>query len=250
MDSREVARDHYTALQSFYSKLTPNLAIHLPLWLPGTLTVEAALMNAVQSMASACKVTKGQQILDAGCGLGGTAFWLAEKFGAQVLGVSNSAPNIEYARRIATDRKLAHLTKFEMADLMTATFGEDTFDAVWNLESINYLCPKQAYIERTFRILKPGGRWLCMDRFGDLNAAGEDGNRNAVATLTTGVYTTRHWEGAGVLQNYMTRAGFVDVQYSDLTQFVLPPGQRRRVTGPAAIRALLPTLWKPASFRE
>src|ERR1700733_6658130 len=167
MGPREAARDHYTSLQGFYERLTRSSAIHLPLWLPGTATAEEALMNALRYMANSCQPSRGQQILDAGCGLGGTAFWLAEQFRARVLGVSNSASNIDRCLELARDKGLGQLAEFQTDDLMTAVFDENTLDSVWNLESINYLCPKQTYIERTLRILKPGGRWVCMDRYCD-----------------------------------------------------------------------------------
>jgi ubiquinone/menaquinone biosynthesis C-methylase UbiE len=243
------ASEHYTALQGFYEKLTRNRAIRIPLWLPGTRTLEEAMLHAHVYMAKAAKPTKGRQILDAGCGLGSTAFWLAKSFAVRVVGVSNSESNIDRCRELAADLGLKHLTDFRVADLMTSVFAEGAFDSVWNLESLNYLAPKQQYIQKVFGMLKPGGTWVCMDRYGDLSGC-RDGVKGAtLAALTTGFYTPQHWEGAAALQTYMLQAGFGNITYLNLTEYALPSRAARRRGGWAAAPVLWASLLRPSSFR-
>jgi ubiquinone/menaquinone biosynthesis C-methylase UbiE len=236
------ASEHYTALQGFYEKLTRHRAVRIPLWLPGTRTLEEAMMNAHVYMAKAAQPAEGRRILDAGCGLGDTAFWLAKSFAVRVVGVSNSESNIHRCRELAEDLDLRHLTDFRVADLMTSVFPEGAFDSVWNLESLNYLAPKQQYIQKVFGMLKPGGTWVCMDRYGDLSGC-RDG------LLTTGFYSPQHWEGAAALQAYMLQAGFGGITYLNLTEYALPSRAARSREGCAAAPALLASLLRPASFR-
>jgi len=66
MDHVSAAADHYTALQRFYERLTGGLSIHLPLWMPGTRTLDQATLNAVTCMANTCNVRQGHYVLDAG----------------------------------------------------------------------------------------------------------------------------------------------------------------------------------------
>ncbi|MGA2736898.1 MAG: methyltransferase domain-containing protein [Bryobacteraceae bacterium] len=237
------AAEHYTALELFYEKLTGDLSIHLPLWMPGTQTLHQATTNGHALMAEASQVAPGQYVLDAGCGLGATAFWLARHFTVRVLGVSNSASNVARCRQLARDREAGHLTDFQTADLMANPFRGDTFDSVWNLESINYLCPKSEYIRETFRILKPGGTWVSMDRYGDVSHAG-----SVAAPLTAGFYTAAHWEGIPALLEYMRQAGFADAAYLDLTPHVLHAPGKRRVGGPRAALALLSSVRHPSAY--
>jgi cyclopropane fatty-acyl-phospholipid synthase-like methyltransferase len=249
MDTGQTAGDHYTSLQGFYERLTRHLAIRIPLWLPGTSTLEEAMMHAHTYMAQAAKPAKGQYILDAGCGLGSTAFWLAREFEARVLGVSNSASNIDRCLALAKERDLRHLTDFRVADLMTSEFPEETFDSVWNLESLNYLCPKQHYVQKAFGMLRPGGTWVCMDRYSDVRGCDDGRNQAAEAVLTTGLYTPQHWVDAGGLQAYMRQAGFIDVSYLDLTEYAVASRAQRRRGGSGAAPALLTSVWRPSSFR-
>jgi cyclopropane fatty-acyl-phospholipid synthase-like methyltransferase len=231
MERIYAASDHYTALQRFYERLTGDFSIHLPLWLPGTQSLSQATLNAVICMADTCKIRQGDYVLDAGCGLGGTAFWLAKSLGARVLGISDSDPNIQRCRELAADRDPAGLTEFQTADLMKSPFADDTFNFVWNLESINYLCPKERYIQDVFRILKPGGVWVSMDRYGDFSKASGSADRRIIAPLTSGFYTPRHWEGVPALLAHMQRAGFVNTCYGDLTRYLLASPGKRLVGG-------------------
>jgi cyclopropane fatty-acyl-phospholipid synthase-like methyltransferase len=236
------AAQHYSALELFYEKLTGDLSIHLPLWMPGTETLHQATANGPAAMAELSKIAAGQYVLDAGCGLGATAFWLAQQFQVRVLGVSNSESNVERCRQLARHRDPGRLTGFQTVDLMDHTFPDDTFDAVWNLESINYLCPKRQYIQDTFRILKPGGIWVSMDRYGDVSQAGR-----VAAPLTRGFYSAAHWEGIPTLLEYMRQSGFADAAYLDLTAHVLRAPGKRRVGGPRAALALLSSLRHPSA---
>lgn len=243
------ASEHYTALQGFYERLTRDRAIRIPLWLPGTRTLEEAMTNAQVRMADATKPVEGQQILDAGCGLGSTAFWLAKSFAVRVLGVSNSESNVARCRQLAANLGLNHLTDFQCADLMTSAFPEGVFDSVWNLESLNYLAPKQQYIQKVFDMLKPGGTWVCMDRFADLSGCQDGVRRGAPAALTTGFYTPQHWEGVGALEAHMLQARFRDITYLDLTEYVLHSRSARRRSGSIGAPAILAALGRPSSLR-
>jgi tocopherol O-methyltransferase len=243
------AREHYSALQQFYERLTGDLSIHLPLSLPGTASLEDAHANAAKLMARTARISAGQRVLDAGCGLGGTAFWLRENYSADVFGVTNSVANMHECRRLATVRRMNELMYFIAADLMALPFAPHTFDCVWNLESLNYLSPKQAYIQDVWRVLKPAGTWVCMDRFGDSTSWDRPASRRSAHVLAGGLYTARHWESAATLQDYMRIAGFIDITYTDLTACVLPGPGRRRVSASAAASAVLSTLRNPAAFR-
>ena len=243
MNRPNTAAEHYSALELFYEKLTGDLSIHLPLWQPGTRTLLEATTNGPIAMAKAARISSGQYVLDAGCGLGATAFWLAQRFAVRVLGVSNSSSNIERCRQLAQDRDPGHLTDFQVADLMHAPFPDEMFDSVWNLESINYLCPKRKYIQNVYRILKPGGTWVSTDRYGDVTGAGA-----LAAPLTTGFYSTAHWERVPALLAYMREAGFEDATYLDLTAHVMRAPGRRRVAGPRSALALGASLRRPAAY--
>jgi len=58
------AAEHYTALELFYEKLTGDLSIHLPLWMPGTQTLHQATTNGHALMAEASQVGSKPQSME------------------------------------------------------------------------------------------------------------------------------------------------------------------------------------------
>ncbi len=219
---------HYTVLEDFYAHLFDNLSIHYPLWLPSTRDNEEGTLNSNRIMAQACQLRNGQTVLDAGCGLGGSAFWLAGRFGARVIGLSVCESNIIRCRRMARQLRVEHLARFAVGDFMRSPFADGTFNVVWNLESFIYARPKQNYIGEVVRMLRTGGSWVCLDGFIDANRCSNPRNRKSLAKMSAGfAQTLGHWEPVPQLLEYMEEAGFRDVRYDDLTRYVMAAPPRR-----------------------
>jgi cyclopropane fatty-acyl-phospholipid synthase-like methyltransferase len=198
-------------------------------------------------MASVVAPQSGGYLLDAGCGLGGTACWLGASFNCRVLGVSNSPRNIARCRRFAADRGVANVS-FQVADLMS-DFGEaGAFDAVWSLESLNYLYPKRDFVRRVFGLLKPGGVWLCMDRFFSPEKCSTEVPGRLVAPLVTGFYGARHWLDEEQVREAMRAEGFERVEFTDLTSAVTDLPRRRRGSAARIVRSVAVSLLHPRSY--
>lgn len=226
----KVAR-HYAVLQDFYEGVFGNLSIHYPLWLPGTRNNGEGTNNSNRYMAEACGVQQTQKILDAGCGLGASAFWLAEHYSVQVFALSICGSNIARCREVSERRQLGHLVKFAVANFMQPPFPNNTFDVVWNLESFNYARPKKSYIEKVFQLLRPGGAWVCLDGFIDGSQCRSGRNARKLARINEGfAHTPEHWEGVLAIMQYMGQAGFKDVRYDDLTRYVTAAPRRGFLT--------------------
>ncbi len=215
------ASHHYTVLQRFYERMFSSLAIHYPLWLPGTSTMDEALQNPNRVMAEAAGVARGMHVLDAGCGLGHSAFWLAETFGVRVTGISIADSNIERCREIARERGLDRLVHFETRDFMRLDYPDASFDVVWNLESVNYAHPRTDYLADVLRILKPGGRWVGLDGFADPMRCLIGRRRRWLKTVDRGfAFEPGHWQPAESMVPMLHDLGFVDAAVRDLTPYV------------------------------
>jgi len=70
------------------------------------------------------------RILDLGCGKGAVLIRLAKTFGFQVLGIDAMLPFLEEANHKARAYKVAHLCKFESADIRQFTSIPHDFDVV------------------------------------------------------------------------------------------------------------------------
>ena len=155
---------YYTEHTDFMVKRAGDLlAYHYGLWGPDTTTDEEALLRAELTLVQGCDLRPGRHVLDAGCGVGGTAIMLAETYGVQVTGLTNCEPHVEVAEGQARQRGVDHLTEFRYGDFMDFPFPDASFDSVLNHNSFCYAADKLAYLQGVHRVLKPGGRWQAVD---------------------------------------------------------------------------------------
>lgn len=117
-----------------------------------------AIANANATLAALARVERGDKVLDAGCGRGGSCFWLAENRGAIPVGVNLVASQLEYAQREANRRGLSRQIELRRADFTNTPFDSGSFDVVWALESLCHSPTKRTFYAEASRLLKPGGR--------------------------------------------------------------------------------------------
>lgn len=100
------------------------------------------------------------QILDVGCGIGGSSLYLADKFQAQVTGITLSPVQAKRATERALEAGLQEKTQFLVADALEMPFEPNSFDLVWSLESAEHFPNKIKFLQESYRVLKPGGTLL------------------------------------------------------------------------------------------
>jgi len=156
-------KDHYDQCSPHYQSLWGR-HIHHGLWRPGKehLSKEEAQEVLVDEMLARAELPAGAKVLDVGCGVGGTSIKLA-KLGHNLTGVSLSPKQIEMAKENAS--KEGAEVRFICMDGEALDFpGEDgTFDAVWISEALSHFPHKEKFFAHTMRLLKPGGKWVCVD---------------------------------------------------------------------------------------
>ncbi len=118
----------------------------------------SAVANANVTLAKFAGIRQGDKVLDAGCGRGGSCFWLAQKLCARPVGVNLVASQLDYARREANRRGLSGQTEFRRADYTRTPFEAGSFDVVWALESLCHSSKKIDFYSEASRLLRPGGR--------------------------------------------------------------------------------------------
>ncbi len=117
----------------------------------------AALDNMNRVLADLAGIGPGEEVLDAGCGLGSACFWLAEHRQARVTGINLVAGQIAACRKMAARKKVPGV-QFIEADFCQMPFPEASFDVVWACESVCHTPDKARFYREARRILKPGGR--------------------------------------------------------------------------------------------
>ena len=164
--SREQVATYYERMTESYLQYGGHaLGWHFGLWddLPGSLG--DALIRSNRILTEGCDLHPGQLVLDAGCQVGGLAFYLAQAFGVNVLGITICQRHVDMATQFARERNLHHQVEFRFLDFMNLDFKDERFDFVFNQETFCYALNKEDYLRNIHEILKPGGRWQTVDFF-------------------------------------------------------------------------------------
>ena len=211
----------YAALTEFMLKKKPEtLSIHRGLWGPDTKTTREGLERANRTLAQGCRLDPGKRVLDAGCGVGGTAIALAQEYGVRVTGLTNCGPHVAVAAQKAQERGVGHLVEFLKGDFMDLPFADESFDVVLNQESFCYAVDKPAYLRGVYRVLKPDGCWRAFDVL-LCDAPTTDEHRALLATMR------RSWRLPPFLlwrdvRAILEETGFTSITNRDLTAEALP----------------------------
>src|SRR6266852_3851703 len=86
-------------------------------------------LAATKEMADALGLRAGATVLDIGCGLGGSARFLAGNYGCHVTGIDVNESFIDVAH-LLTQYTALNVT-YEVMDALNLTFKESTFDFAW-----------------------------------------------------------------------------------------------------------------------
>jgi len=105
----------------------------------------------------------GRRVLDLGCGIGGPACILAEKYAAQVVGIDLESPLIERARQRAARLGLGQRARFEVVRPGPLGFDDASFDLVLSSGGVTQTADKLAVFRECRRVLKPGGSFSGYD---------------------------------------------------------------------------------------
>jgi ubiquinone/menaquinone biosynthesis C-methylase UbiE len=108
-------------------------------------------------------VTSDDHILDVGCGIGGTARFIADLSGGEVTGV-DLAPNYVSIARVLTEwTGLADRARYETASALDMPFEDGSFDKAVQLHVGMNIADKSALFREVHRVLRPGGRFGVYD---------------------------------------------------------------------------------------
>jgi tocopherol O-methyltransferase len=163
-------RRHYNLATPFYWLLWGR-HVHHGLW-NGEESAKAAQQNLIDTLANHAELQKGQDVVDVGCGMGGSSIHLARAFGCHVTGVTVSRVQAGWARWSSRFRGVGNKTEFRCADAEKITFEPESFDLLWSIECTEHLFDKPRFFRRAAQWLRPGGRvaicaWLAGESMDD-----------------------------------------------------------------------------------
>jgi phosphoethanolamine N-methyltransferase len=159
----------------------------------------------------------GKKVLDIGSGFGGVAFYLAEKFDVEIIGVDREPYMINCAQQYLEQHRDHLIGKVLFQTLKKTTslseFEENSFDVVYSKETFYHIPfdQKQDYINEAFRVLKPGGTVIIADWFQSSIEAGKWLN------LASTVKEVCQYSTLQSFREVLRTAGFQNISHLDQT---------------------------------
>jgi tocopherol O-methyltransferase len=211
-------RKHYDRLSFFY-RLLWGEHLHHGYW-DREQSVQRAQVRLMERLAEEVVIRPGTSVLDIGCGLGGSAFWLAEQFGCSVTGLTISPVQARMATKRAKTRGLSARVQFQVKDANLWQPQPESVDIVWVMESSEHFRDKRGFFARCAQALKPGGTlavcaWLRRD-----GAVHED-ETELVATIGEAMLSAS-LDGLSDYRMWMKDAGLMAETAEDITRQIAP----------------------------
>ncbi len=111
------------------------------------------------------KLKPSDLVLDVGCGLGGTARFLAEQYSCSVAGIDLTEEYISVGKRLTELVDLSNRVELRQGSALEIPYEDEWFDVVWTEHVQMNIADKNRFYSEIARVLKPGGPLLFHDIF-------------------------------------------------------------------------------------
>jgi len=121
--------------------------------------------EATLEIAQLAELSKGMNVLDVGCGIGGSVRYLSDEHGCKVTGLDLTEEYISVAKRLAELTSMSDKVTFIQGSALELPFEDNQFDLVWTEHTQMNIENKDRFYSEIYRVLKPGGRMVFSDIF-------------------------------------------------------------------------------------
>ena len=170
------------------------------------------------------KIKKSDIILDAGCGVGGSAIWLAKNYDVKVVGITISKQQVKEAQRLSRINNVERDVNFYERDYLNSGFSDKSFDVVWAVESVCHADDKKDFLREAHRVLKSGGRLVVDDGF-LLRSAENDKEKKDFNAFLEGM-ALPNLASEHRFKELLEEIGFKNIRIYDKTQEALPSAKK------------------------
>ena len=116
-------------------------------------------LPSTKAQAELAGVSEGMRVLDAGCGIGGGARFLAHTYNCQVEAMDLTQEFVDTAIRLTKLCGLEAQISIRQGDVTSLPFPDESFDLVWCQNVTMNVEDKPQLFAEAYRVLKPCGRY-------------------------------------------------------------------------------------------
>ena len=159
------AQEYYNSddAEAYYTTIWGGENINIGLYGPDA-DVVAASERAVERLGQHLEpLDTAHRVLDLGSGYGGTARFLARRYGCRVLGLNLSEVENQRARRLNTEQGLQSQVDIVDGNFESVEAPDGSFDAVCSQDAILHSGERAKVVAEAARVLKPGGVFAFSD---------------------------------------------------------------------------------------
>jgi sarcosine/dimethylglycine N-methyltransferase len=167
---------------------------------------------ATSQLAELAEITADDHVLDAGCGIGGTARFLADQYKCRVTAIDLTEEYCEIARWLNRLTGLADRIWVRHGSVTNLPFADASFDVVISQHVQMNVADKPRLYAEARRVLVTGGRLAIWDI-----VAGDSAEKLDFPVPWADRPELSHLVPAGHLRAFIEEAGFVVEQWNDLT---------------------------------
>jgi len=157
-------------------------------------------------LAALANILTSDLVLDVGCGIGGTARYLAKQFGCHVTGIDITEEYISVGRALNELVGLGERIELHCGSALDLPFEDDRFNIVWTDHVQMNIADKENLYSEIARVLKPGGCLLFHDIFqgdgGPLYYPTPWAEDESISALSTEAQVRSVMEGVGLIADH------------------------------------------------
>lgn len=113
-------------------------------------------LPATIELADRLPIKAGQHILDIGCGLGGPARYMANRFQCKVSGLDITEPFVVAANKLTALLRMESTVRIELGDGQRLPYPDSHFDGAYTQHVTMNVADRRKFFAEAYRVLKPG----------------------------------------------------------------------------------------------
>lgn len=179
-------------------------------------SLEEAQIAKLELYCKKLELNQDDHLLDIGAGWGNTMFYVAQKYGCRVTGVSLSPIQKEYVMKRAKELGVEHLIQYDLVHALALPYADGTFTKAGSLEATEHIEDLPAFYRGMYRVLADDGI-LCVQIITGRTDQQENfmpGNGEAAHFMKKYIYPVGRWSTISESITAIETSGFeiVDVE--------------------------------------